>query len=104
MEDDFWKTVSVRRSSSRAARTGALNIALLFGTAAVALSLIITPMLAGKSGTPRLAQVPDPYDNIVTGSINRTDARKNYSIRRSILQDVPGSVCIVEGYSNNGNC
>lgn len=105
MTDDFWKTVSVRRSGSRGAgRTGILNITLLFGTAVIALALIVTPMLAGKGGSSRLAQVPDAYDNLTTGSIRRNDTGKNYSIRRSILQDVPGSVCIVEGYDGSPGC
>ena len=70
MNEDFWKTVEVRRPYSRKARqTGILNIALLFGTAAIALSLIITPMVAGKNREPRLAQIPDNFDMITTGSI-----------------------------------
>lgn len=108
MNEDFWKTVEVRRPYSRKARqTGILNIALLFGTAAIALSLIITPMVAGKNREPRLAQVPDNFDMITTGSIKpaaSVDGKKTYSIRRSILQQTPGSVCIVEGYGYESGC
>lgn len=50
MDDDFWKAVREKeRASSASRRTGALNIALLFGTAVVALTLILTPMLADSS-------------------------------------------------------
>ena len=105
MNEDFWKTVEVRRSYSKKSRkTGVLNIALLFGMVAIALSLIVTPMLAGKTTSPRLAQIPDNFDMISTGSINRNVDKKSYSIRRSVLQPTPGSVCIVEGYGNESGC
>lgn len=105
MNEDFWKTVEMRRPHSHKSRkTGVLNIALLFGTAAIALSLIITPMVAGKTTGPRLAQVPENFDMITTGSIPKADIRKTYSIRRSVLQETPGSVCIVQGYGNESGC
>jgi hypothetical protein len=106
MNEDFWKTVEVRRPhSNKSRRTGVLNIALLFGTAAIALSLIVTPMVSGKTNSPRLAQVPDNLDLITTGSISQpSNGKKSYSIRRSILQKTPGSVCIVEGYGNESGC
>ena len=48
MNEDFWKTVEGRHSySDKSRRTGVLNVSLLFGTAVIALSLIITRMLAG---------------------------------------------------------
>lgn len=105
MNEDFWKTVEDRQSySAKSRRIGVLNVALLFGMVAVALSLIITPIVAGKTANARFAQVPDAYDMISTGSINRADQPKNYSIRRSITQPMPGSVCIVEGYSTGRDC
>ena len=43
MDDDFWKAVREKEQASVSSRkTGALNIALLFGTAVVALTLILT--------------------------------------------------------------
>lgn len=101
------------RNSNNSRRTGALNIAILFGTAAIALTLILTPMLAGRDGPARLASVtiPDAYDNISTGSIpsaakDRTESAngKRYVIRRSILQENPESYCIVRGYRSDENC
>ncbi len=59
MDDDFWKAVREKeRASSASRRTGALNIALLFGTAVVALTLILTPMLADSSKKSVFASAP----------------------------------------------
>lgn len=106
MDEEFWKTVRMRqRSTYRSGRTGALNIALLFGTAVIALSLIITPMLAGHSDESRMARVQQDFDMITTGSIKSGDnTTKHYTIRRSILQETPGSVCVVQGYAANNDC
>ena len=99
VDEEFWKAVQRKeRASGRSRKTGLLNIVLLFGTAAIALSLILTPMLSDSTGTRRLASAPDDVDMISTGSIRKQDSGKRYTIRRSILQETPGSVCIVDGY------
>lgn len=104
------------RNSNKSRRTGALNIALLFGTAAIALTLILTPMLASRQGVAqRLADtmISDPYDDIKTGSIRPDPATasrpetvngKRYVIRRSILQQDPSAYCIVQGYKSDEGC
>ncbi|AYD02684.1 hypothetical protein [Neorhizobium sp. NCHU2750] len=106
MDDEFWKTVRNRqRSTYRSGRTGVLNMALLFGTAAIALSLILTPMLAEHSDERRLAHVQEDFDTLTTGSIKPADgSTKHYTIRRSVLQETPGSVCIVQGYGADSGC
>ncbi|WP_117196112.1 hypothetical protein [Rhizobium terrae] len=106
MDDEFWKTVPVRqRTGYGSGRTGALNIALLFGTAAIALSLIVTPMLAGRDDQRRLANVQEDFDLITTGSIKPAEKGvKHYTIRRSVLQETPGEVCIVQGYGSGDDC
>jgi len=110
MDDEIWKTARARQKpASRSGRTGALNVALLFGTAAIALSLIVTPMLAKRSDQDRLANIQQDFDMISTGSIKRSpdnaiEKNKHYTIRRSVLQDTPGSVCIVQGYSSETGC
>lgn len=105
MNEDFWKTVEDRQSySEKSRRIGVLNVALLFGMVAIALSMIVTPMLAGKMPAARFAQSPDNFDMISTGSINRTEQPKSYSIRRSVTQPMPGSVCIIDGYSSGRDC
>ncbi|MFB9952789.1 hypothetical protein ACFFP0_28420 [Rhizobium puerariae] len=105
MDEEFWKAVRGRqRATYGSGRTGALNIALLFGTAVIALSLIVTPMLAGRDDNRRLANVQEDFDKITTGSIKPAEkGMKNYTIRRSVLQETPGSVCIVQGYGD-GDC
>ena len=97
MDDDFWKAVREKEQAS----SKALNIALLFGTAAVALSLILTPMLSDKSKSSVLASAPE-FDAITTGSIPKTENGKRYTIRRSVLQQEPGAVCVIQGYGDGG--
>jgi hypothetical protein len=105
MDKDFWDTVrSGERKELKSRKTGVLNMALLFGTAAIALSLILTPMLAGSGGNKSLAYTVDDFDNITTGSIGRSDGTRRYTIRRSVLQETPGSVCIVESYNGGESC
>ncbi|WP_112943771.1 MULTISPECIES: hypothetical protein [unclassified Rhizobium] len=111
MDDDFWKAVREKEQASVSSRkTGALNIALLFGTAVVALTLILTPMLADKSKSSVFASAPSEFDSITTGSIpksengSKSENGKRYTIRRSILQDTPGSVCVVQGYGSGVGC
>lgn len=101
--EEPWNDVRVRRRRPYASyRTGALNLALLFGMAAVALTLILTPILASKQDNRSLALIADDFDTITTGSVPQKAPGKTYSIRRSVLQEMPGSVCIVEGYGNGG--
>lgn len=86
------------RSLLRGGQIGVLNIALLFATAAIAFSLVVTPMLSGPTEHKTLAFQPDDIDMMSTGSIPKSDNGKRYTIRRSVLQETPGSVCIVNGY------
>lgn len=106
MEDQFWKTVRAQqRASIRSGKTGVLNIALLFGTAAIALSLIVTPMLANRQDSRRMANVQQDFDSITTGSIKPADKGvKHYTIRKSVLQDTPGSICLVQGSGASTPC
>ncbi len=106
MDEEFWKTVPVRkRTGHGSGKTGALNIALLFGTAAIALSLIVTPMLANRDDGRRMAQIQQDFDLLTTGSIKPAEkGTKNYTIRRSVLQETPGAVCVVQGYSSGDDC
>ncbi|MBX9459047.1 MAG: hypothetical protein KL863_25160 [Rhizobium sp.] len=97
MNEEHWHESPERDPvASRSNRMGTLNMALLFGTAAIALTLIVTPMLApGKSGDRMQASTMD-YDNITTGSVPSADGKtKRYTIRRSVLSENPGDVCII---------
>lgn len=82
-----------------AAGMGMLRIALLFGSAAVALALILAPMAARYSNSEIVGI--DGVDYMATGSISPT---KGYTIHRSVLQK-PGAVCIIQGSGQRvGDC
>jgi hypothetical protein len=81
-----------------------LNLSLLFGTAVIALTLILTPMLSSKSDKRMLANTPIDYDNISTGSIPSGGAAKRYTVRRSVLQEMPGAVCIIDADGSRSGC
>lgn len=84
---------------------GALNVALLFGTAAIALSLIVTPMLAPEKSDGRLQAGTMDFDNITTGSVPAGEGKtRRYTIRRSVLSDNPGDVCIIDQAGNKDGC
>jgi hypothetical protein len=104
MDDEFWKTPSDQEfKGERANRIGAVNVALLFGTAAIALSLILTPVLSPDKN--QMASSTMGYDDIKTGSIPTEDGKvKRYTIRRSILQKNPGEVCIIDQDRNKTGC
>lgn len=89
----------------RSSRMGALNVALLFGTAAIALTLIVTPMLAPSRSSDRMQASTIDYDNITTGSVPTGDGgTKRYTIRRSVLQEYPGDVCIIDEARRKDGC
>lgn len=71
-----------------AAGMSMLRLALLFGSAAVALTLILAPM-ADKYAKSQIVGIGG-LDFTATGSIGE----RGYTIRRSVLQE-PGSVCII---------
>ena len=105
VDDDFWRTVQDKDLvTSQSRRTGVLNLSLLFGTAVIALTLILTPMLASKTDTKVLADAPIDYDNISTGSIPQQREAKRYTVRRSVLQEMPGAVCIIDGDGTKSGC
>ena len=105
IDDDLRRTVQVKeRVSTTSRQIGTLNIVLLIGTAVMAITLVVTPMLAERTDSRRLASTLDDYDDITTGSIRKPESGKRYTIRRSVLQETPGSVCIVQGYGAGSGC
>lgn len=83
---------------------GTLNVALLFGIAVIAGTLILTPFLDRKSADVSKAVVPGQYDSMVTGSISKGDGAKRYIVRRSLLQHTPGAVCIINSDGSSSGC
>ena len=79
---------------------GILRIALLFGSAAVALALIATPFLDNE--TRSSARDTTGLDMTATGSISHRDT---YTLRRSVLQPFPSSICVIRNDgSRSGDC
>lgn len=77
-----------------------LRIVLLFGSAAIAVALILTPILDRKTREASVYNI----DRIATGSVNRGDGHI-FTVRRSVLQPTPGSVCIIRGNgAKSGDC
>ena len=95
----------IHRSRSRleAAGGGALRIALLFGSAAVALALVVSQILDNRLGG-RVAQgdMSPGLDLMSTGSIGY---KGTYTIRKSVLQPTPNSVCVLrDNGTRSGDC
>lgn len=105
MNEEHWQETPEREFVvDRSNRMGTLNMALLFGTAAIALTLIVTPMLAPGKADRMQASTMD-YDNITTGSVPSHDGKtKRYTIRRSILQQNPDEVCIIQSNGTKNGC
>jgi hypothetical protein len=83
--------------------SGAIRAALLFGSAAVAFALILAPIFdrgADNFGAKRA--ISSGLDGTSTGSIHQ---KRGYTVRRSILQGGPSSVCIIaDDGSQTGRC
>jgi len=78
-----------------------LRVALLFGSVAVALALLIVPML-DRDASFLSARPGAGVDVMSTGSIG---GGSSYTIRRSVLQDSPNSVCIIRSNgTRSGDC
>ncbi len=92
-DESEWAKIRKPQSSGLAeAGSGALRIALLFGGLAIAMGLILTPLLNRDSDDRLFANFS--VDPITTASTpNRTG--ETYVIRRSVLQSDPSSKCIL---------
>jgi hypothetical protein len=76
-----------------------IRVTLLFGSAAVALALILAPMAARYSKSEIVGI--DGVDYMATGSIS---PGRSYTVHRSVLQK-PGAVCIIHASGQrSGDC
>lgn len=92
------------RSRIEVAGSGMLRIVLLFGSVAIALALIIAPVL-DKGSNADFAEVDGQYgvDMMRTGTIGSRGT--TYTIHRSVLQSSPNSVCIMRSNgTSSGDC
>lgn len=102
--DQDWSRVAADRDTDAAnGALGSLRIALLFGAGAIAFALFAAPlaerttrsMVAGSAG----------LDTMSTGSVTRGEPGKSYTIRRSVLQPTPNSVCVIRSNgTRSGDC
>lgn len=93
-----------RARSFTDAGMGALRVALLFGSAAVALALIATPILEGQVDRMSYASMSPGIDMMPTGTVGQRETG-SYIVRRSVLQPTPNSVCIIRGNGmRTGDC
>lgn len=103
LSDNDWDIINNERGSRvKEVGTGALRVALLFGSAFAALALFLTPILQHQA---RMAQNSYPYglDPTMTGAVSM--ASGIYTIQRSVLQRSPDSVCIIRGNGERvGDC
>lgn len=103
-KDQYEGVTKVAEASFEAPRSGALNVAVIFGVAAVAFTLILAPFVDRKSAHLAGTVAPAAYDDIVTGSISTNSGPKRYIVRRSVLQDTPGAVCIINSDGSTSGC
>jgi hypothetical protein len=98
--ENEWEEIRSRRKPLLGvAGMSMLRAALLFGSAAAALALILTP-LADRYAQSHFGGM-DGLDYSSTGSIG--SPANSYTIRRSVLQQ-PGAVCIIraDGQRSSG--
>lgn len=103
--DEFWFAVEMQSErSGRRGRIGPVRVALLFGTLAAAMALLVPPMMdTGNRGFVSYASGPG-IDTMTTASIPQRNGSRIYTERRSVLQE-PGTVCIVQAAGRGfGDC
>jgi len=94
MEDD-WDRLRGARAERPLPGISPVRVALLFGSAAIAFALIATAYLDDNGRNDYVSVVePAGLDMISTGSIR--PATKTYTIRKSVLQDSPEAVCVIQ--------
>lgn len=101
--DDFWSSVySGVANKQHKGRFSAVRIALLFGIATIALSLIVPPLIDFSPSDWRRIAGNAGIDYTTTATTDRT---REYTLQRSILQPSTSSVCIIErDGSRTGDC
>lgn len=97
-----WNDGLERGSLAGGAGGGVLRVALLFGSAAVALGLVVAPLAQSQFQSRRAATDGFGLDMTSTGSIGYNGT---YTIRRSVLQRTPDSVCVIrDDGRRRGDC
>ena len=83
---------------------GALRVTLLFGSAAVALALILAPLMESQVERMAYSSYTSRLDTMATGTVGPRGSG-TYTVRRSVLQPSPSSVCIIRSNGmRTGDC
>jgi hypothetical protein len=91
-EDSDWEKFRAERGPLlEIVQSGVIRIAMLFGSAAIAIALLLTPVLDRQVRVARLNGLPG-VDRMTTGSV---PDGKIYTLHRSVLQETPSSVCVI---------
>ena len=100
--DRDWADIRPQRSLGMIGM-GMLRVTLLFGSAAVALSILGASYLNSQLGQRFASADPQAgLDMMSTGSISRMST---YTVRRSVLQPSPEAVCIIrDNGTRSGAC
>ena len=102
-DQDWSKSSAEHEATFATGGLGSLRIALLFGAGAIALALVAAP-LADRS-TRSLFAGSAGVDTMSTGSIRGGGGSSTYTVRRSVLQPTPHSVCIIRpNGARSGDC
>jgi hypothetical protein len=88
--DEWEKFRSEQGPMLEIVRSGAIRIALLFGSVAVAIALLLTPVLDRETRMARVNALG--VDRTVTGSV---PTHNIYTLHRSVLQSSPNAVCVI---------
>ena len=90
-DSDWEKFLAERGPLLEIVQSGAIRIALLFGSTAIAIALLLAPVLDRETRVAKVNALPG-IDRMATGSVP-TD--KIYTLHRSVLQETPSSVCVI---------
>ena len=102
MEDDWRAERGEQRETGVMQGWSPIHVALMFGAAAVAMALFLTPVF--DRGTEGYLASADNLDRMTTGSTPRR-GRQVYTIRKSVLQASPDSVCVIRANGmRHGDC
>lgn len=98
--DEWERMRSEGGSLLETVQSGAIRIALLFGSVAVAIALLLTPVLDRETRVARVDTLG--IDRTVTGSIATQGV---YTLHRSVLQSSPSAVCVIHSNGvRTGDC
>ncbi len=103
-KDQYDGSTEGRRSTVQNAQIGCAECCRDFRRGSSGSDVILAPVIERKSARLAGTVAPGAYDEIVTGSISTNSGPKRYIVRRSVLQDTPGAVCIINSDGSTSGC